>query len=73
MLWLSSYPALSDVNTIGSLYTIKKGLPAVSIPSVNIDMIMTLLPDALTIAVLARYRNVFFHALCQTGYVRFKT
>ena len=46
-------PALSDVNTIGSLYTIKKGLPAVSIPSVNIDMIMTLLPDALTIAVLA--------------------
>lgn len=46
-------PALSYVNTIGSLYTIKKGLPAVSIPSVNIDMIMTLLPDALTIAVLA--------------------
>ena len=44
---------LKDVNTIGSLYTIKKGLPAVSIPSVNIDMIMTLLPDALTIAVLA--------------------
>ena len=47
-------PALSDVNTIGSLYTIKKGLPAVSIPSVNIDMIMTLLPDALT----SRYLQV---------------
>ena len=39
---------LKDVNTIGSLYTIKKGLPGV-----NMDMIITLLPDALTIAVLA--------------------
>lgn len=44
---------LKDVNTIGSLYTIKKGLPGVSVPSVNMDMIITLLPDALTIAVLA--------------------
>ena len=44
---------LKDVNTIGSLYTIKKGLPGVSVPSVNMDMILTLLPDALTIAVLA--------------------
>ena len=42
-----------EVNTIGSLYTIKKGLPGVSVPSVNMDMILTLLPDALTIAVLA--------------------
>ena len=33
--------------------TIKKGLPGVSVPSVNMDMIITLLPDALTIAVLA--------------------
>ena len=44
---------LKDVNTIGSLYTIKNGLPGVSVPSVNMDMILTLLPDALTIAVLA--------------------
>ena len=44
---------LKDVNTIGSLYTIKKGLPGVSVPSVNMDMIITLLPDALTIAFLA--------------------
>ena len=33
---------LKDVNTIGSLYTIKKGLPGVSVPSVNMDMILTL-------------------------------
>ena len=32
---------LKDVNTIGEVcYTIKKGLPGVSVPSVNMDMIL---------------------------------
>lgn len=41
------------VNTIGDLYTISSGLPSIKIPSLNINMIGTLLPDAFTIAILA--------------------
>ncbi len=42
-----------NVKTIGDLYTISSSLPKVTIPTVSFDMIKTLFPDALTIAVLA--------------------
>jgi SulP family sulfate permease len=42
-----------DVNTIGSLYTISSKPPTFQIPVMNLTMIRTLLPDALTIAILA--------------------
>lgn len=42
-----------NVKTIGDLYTISSSLPKVTIPNVSFDMIKTLFPDALTIAVLA--------------------
>ena len=42
-----------NVKTIGDLYTISNKIPGIRIPSVNLDLIKTLLPDAFTIAVLA--------------------
>lgn len=42
-----------NVNTIGDLYTISSSLPTLKIPAFSIDMMIKLLPDALTIAVLA--------------------
>ena len=42
-----------DVKTIGDLYTISNKLPGLTVPHVNLTMIMQLFPDALTIAVLA--------------------
>lgn len=42
-----------NVKTIGDLYTISSSLPKVTIPNVSFDIIKTLFPDALTIAVLA--------------------
>lgn len=42
-----------DVNTIGSLYEISSKLPMPKIPAINLDTIRTLMPDALTIAILA--------------------
>lgn len=42
-----------NVKTIGDLYTISSSLPKVTIPNISFDMIKTLFPDALTIAVLA--------------------
>ena len=41
------------VNTIGDLYSISGALPSFSFPNISIDMIMTLLPNAFTIAILA--------------------
>lgn len=46
------------VNTIGDLYTISSKLPSLSIPSVNLGVIKTMLPDALTIAVLAAIESL---------------
>jgi SulP family sulfate permease len=43
----------ADVNTIGSLYEISSKLPTFSVPNISIPMIRNLLPDAITIAVLA--------------------
>lgn len=43
-----------DVNTIGTLYPdIKTGLPSFTLPKFTLDGIVNLLPDAITIAVLA--------------------
>lgn len=42
-----------DVKTIGDLYTISNKLPGLTIPSMNLEMIRNLLPDAFTIAILA--------------------
>ncbi len=41
------------VNTIGDLYEINGALPKFSFPSINGEMIITLLPNAFTIAILA--------------------
>lgn len=42
-----------EVNTIGDLYTINGALPKFDFPKIDLDMIITLLPNAVTIAVLA--------------------
>jgi SulP family sulfate permease len=42
-----------EVHTIGSLYEISSKPPLFHIPTVNLTMIQTLLPDAFTIAILA--------------------
>lgn len=42
-----------DVKTIGDLYTISSELPKVNIPAEDFNMVRSLFPDALTIAVLA--------------------
>lgn len=47
-----------DVNTIGDLYTIPKGMPSISMPSVDFNMISQLLPSAFTIAILAAIESL---------------
>ncbi len=42
-----------DVNTIGSLYEVKAELPAFQAPEFSLDLVKKLLPDAVTIAILA--------------------
>jgi SulP family sulfate permease len=42
-----------DVNTIGSLYEISSKAPTFHLPAINISMINNLMPDAVTIAILA--------------------
>lgn len=42
-----------EVNTIGSLYDISSKPPVFQVPAMNLTMIRTLLPDAVTIAILA--------------------
>ena len=46
------------VNTIGDLYTISNSLPAFSLPSINLDLVGNVLPDAVTIAVLAAIESL---------------
>lgn len=46
------------VNTIGDLYTISPSLPTFHIPVVSFDLIKKVLPDALTIAVLAAVESL---------------
>lgn len=42
-----------NANTIGSLYTISSNLPAFNLPEISWDRILSLLPSAFTIALLA--------------------
>lgn len=47
-----------DVNTIGSLYDISNRLPAPSLPDINFNLIKSIFPDALTIAILAAIESL---------------
>lgn len=46
------------VNTIGDLYTISSSLPRISMPTLDVQTIWTVLPDAFTIAVLAAIESL---------------
>ncbi len=47
-----------EVNTIGDLYVISNDLPVFQMPSFNMDLARTVLPDAVTIAVLAAIESL---------------
>lgn len=42
-----------SVKTIGDLYTLKSGFPSFSLPAVDLNLIVSVIPDAFTIAILA--------------------
>ncbi|MBQ8741891.1 MAG: sulfate permease [Clostridia bacterium] len=46
------------VNTIGDLYSINGSLPAFSFPGLSLDTVLSLLPDAFTIAILAAIESL---------------
>lgn len=46
------------VNTIGDLYEISNKLPTFSIPAINLELVSNVLPDAVTIAVLAAIESL---------------
>ncbi len=52
--------AISDieVKTIGDLFTVTRELPSFVLPLVSVDRIMTLLPDAFVIAILAAVESL---------------
>ncbi len=47
-----------EVNTIGSLYEISNQFPTPKLPSFNLELIQSLLPDAFTIAILAAIESL---------------
>lgn len=47
-----------NVNTIGDLYTISNKLPSLHLPSLNVSTVLSALPDAVTIAVLAAIESL---------------
>ena len=47
-----------EVNTIGDLYEISNDLPSFQMPAFNLDLARTVLPDAVTIAVLAAIESL---------------
>ena len=47
-----------NVNTIGDLYTISSAAPKFSIPEFSLDTVKAIMPDALTIAVLAAVESL---------------
>lgn len=47
-----------NVNTIGDLYTVSNKLPALTLPTWDIETIKNVLPDAFTIAVLAAIESL---------------
>lgn len=42
-----------NVNTIGDLYKISGGMPSLAVPEISLSLIASVMPDAVTIAVLA--------------------
>ena len=46
------------VNTIGDLYTISSALPAFSLPAFDLDNVVSLIPNAFTIAILAAIESL---------------
>lgn len=46
------------VNTIGDLYTISPGLPVFHLPHVSFELVQKVMPDAITIAVLAAIESL---------------
>ncbi len=42
-----------QVNTIGDLFTVSRDLPSFRLPAISIDSVMSVVPDAFTIAILA--------------------
>lgn len=46
------------VNTIGDLYQVRSGLPAFSLPEISGSLLIKMLPDAVTIAVLAAIESL---------------
>ena len=46
------------VNTIGDLYTISSSLPAFHLPQISFELVRRVMPDALTIAVLAAIESL---------------
>ena len=47
-----------NVNTIGDLYTIERALPSFSLPELSVSKALAVLPDAVTIAVLAAIESL---------------
>ena len=47
-----------DVFTIGDLYSVSSALPKFSLPSFDLSLVKTLLPDAFTIAILAAIESL---------------
>ena len=47
-----------NVNTIGDLYTISSAAPKLSVPEFSLDTVKAIMPDALTIAVLAAVESL---------------
>lgn len=47
-----------NVNTIGNLYTISSAAPRLSVPEFSLDTVRAIIPDALTIAVLAAVESL---------------
>ena len=47
-----------DVFTIGDLYSVSSSLPKFSLPSFDLSLVKTLLPDAFTIAILAAIESL---------------
>ena len=58
-LLVNFIPALKEgVYTIGDLYTIPKGLPSVNFAGIDFSKTLTVLPDAITIAILAAVESL---------------
>ena len=47
-----------NVLTIGDLYTISSGMPTIKIPGISLDKVISLIPNAFTIAILAAIESL---------------